>query len=242
MSMTPTMRNTGTELQMQVPYLLNSSFRELFKTARWDASRKVFVARATTQNLNKWTKFMETVESAVQTLAQADEMEVTARELERAAQEAVGAVHKAQADIADCELRALEARAQKARAVEQIAELKPLLEQAQAALAAVKADAAQALSARNDSIAPALELYKSHGLTRILDEFERAGRRGYLGKDALGWAQLDIEELRDDLKNIGYRNRAIDELARVSLNRPDKVISFVESARATSRSGLEAAA
>ena len=242
MSMTPTMRNTGTDLQMQVPYLLNSSFRELFKTARWDASRKVFVARATTQNLNKWTKFMETVESAVQTLAQADEMEVTARELERAAQEAVGAVHKAQADIADCEQRALEARAQKARAVEQIAELKPLLEQAQAALAAVKADAAQALSARNDSIAPALELYKSHGLTRIPDEFERAGRRGYLGKDALGRAQSDIEEVRDDLKEIGYRNQAIDDLANVSLNRPDKVISFVESARATSRSGLEASA
>ena len=236
------MRNTGTELQMQVPYPLNSSFRELFKTARWDASRKVFMARATTQNLNKWTKFMEAVESAVQTLAQADEMEATARELERAAQEALNSVHSAQANIADCEQRADEARTKKARAVEQLAELKPLLEHATVALAAVQADTAKALTARDEAIAPALELYDAHGLSRILNEFERAARRGYGGKDALGRAQSELTALRDDLQEIGYRNQSINYLVDVSLNRPDKVILFVESARATSRSGLVSAA
>jgi hypothetical protein len=124
-------------------------------------------------------------------------------------------------------------------AVEQLAELKPLLEQAQAALAAVQADTAEASTARDESIAPALALYKSRGLSKILDEFERAARRSF--KDALGRAQSEMAALRNDLKRIGYRNQCIDELARVSLNRPDNVIRFVESARATSSSGLVAA-
>ena len=239
MSMSPTMRNTGTELQMSVPFLLNPSFREIFKTARWDAFSKVFVAPATTQNLNKWTKFLEAVHSAVLTLAQADEMEVTAQQLERAAEQASRAVHQAQANIAACEKRAHEAHGQKARAVEQLAELKPILEQALAALASVQADTVEACIARDESIAPALALYESHGLFRVLEDLERAARRR--DKNALGRAQSEMAALRDDLKEIGYRNQCIDNLAHVSLNRPDKVIRYVESARATSSFELVAA-
>jgi hypothetical protein len=238
MSAIPSMTTAGNELCMAVPYPLNGAFRAIFKTAKWNANAKVFNAAATTQNRKKWEQFLASVKDAVVALANADQVEATHMELERAVQEAERAVEKAQASIREIEQRMEAARERTRRAEEQLAECAPVLEKASAALTAVLVTTAAAEGARDVVIAPALTLYETHGLTGILDAFEKATRRGYVGKEASGRAQKEIRALRDDLGKIGFRLEALSDLANVSLNRPDKISEYVASAKATMHSGL----
>lgn len=237
---TPTMTTTGDELHMFVPFSLNAAFRAIFKTAKWNAAGKVFNASATTQNRNKWVQFMASVKVAVEALVNADYVDATTEELERVAQEAELVVKKVQASVKECELRAIAARLRTVHAEEQLAEFAPLLEMASAALADVLDTTAMAEKSRDAVIAPAISLYKSHGMERILANFVQAARRGHSGKEARGRAQDEIVVLRNNLKSIGFRLKAIDDLASVSLNRPDKIVEFVASVEATLYSGLKA--
>jgi hypothetical protein len=144
-----------------------------------------------------------------------------------------------QASIKDCEQRAIAARLRTVRAKEQLVEFAPMLEVSTASLADVLDITAAAEMARDAVIAPAIFLYKSHGLERILADFVQAVRRGHSGKEARGRAKADIAVLRNNLKSLGFRLPAIDDLASVSLNRTDKIVKFVASIEATLYSGLE---
>lgn len=237
---TPTMTTAGDELHMFVPFSLNGAFRAIFKTAKWNADGKVFKVSATTQNRNKWVQFSESVKAAVEALANADHVEATTEELVRAAQEAELVVNNVQASIKDCEQRAIAARLRTVRAKEQLVEFAPMLEISTASLADVLDTTAAAEMARDAVIAPAISLYKSHGLEYILADFVQAVRRGHSGKEARGRAKADIAVLRNNLKSLGFRLPAIDDLALVSLNRTDKILEFVASVEATLYSGLEA--
>lgn len=239
MSTTPTLNIIANELHMAVPYALNGAFRAVFKTAKWNPSAKVFIAAATAQNRKKWDQFLATVKDAVEFLANADNVEATAEELECAAREADQAVEKALASLKYFEQRAIIAGERKARAEEQLSEFGPVLEKASAALSRVLSANAAAEEARDAVVAPALHLFEAHGLERILADISKAARAGYRGKEARGRAQEQIVALRDDLGEIGFRLEAIDDLARASLNRPDNIIQYVEAALATMHSGLE---
>jgi sirohydrochlorin ferrochelatase len=239
MTATPSITTTPKELHMKVPYPLNGAFRAIFKTAKWNSDGKVFVAAATPQNHKKWEKFIATVKDAVAVLHNADQAEATAEELERAAQEAERTLESALAAVKEFEQRASAARERRMRAEAQLIEFAPVREKARAALADVLDATAAAEGARDAVITPAITLYGTHGLERILANFAQAARRGHSGKEACGRARAEIIELRNDLKSIGFRVPAIDDLASVSLNRPDKIAQFVESIKATSHSGLE---
>lgn len=239
MAAAPTMTATDDELHMEVPYPLNGAFRAIFKTAKWNPVGRVFVAAATPQNRKKWEKFIASVEDAVTALDNADRTEATAEELERAAQEAERALERAVAAVKEFEQRANAARERLMRAEAQLVEFGPVQERASAALVDVLDATATAEDTRDVVIAPVIALYESHGLKRILANFAQAARRGHSGKEACGRAKAEIVELRNDLKSIGFRVPAIDDLASVSLNRPDKIAQFVESTEATSHSGLE---
>lgn len=236
----PTITTSADELHMFVPFSLKGAFRAIFKTARWNAAGKVFNASATTQNRNKWIQFLASVKVAVDALANADHVDATTEELELAAREAELVVKKMQASVKECEIRTIAARLRTVRAEEQLAKFTPLLEMASAALADVLETTAVAENARDVVISPAISLYKSHGLERILADFVQAVRRGHSGKEARGRAKDEIIVLRNNLKLIGFRLPAIDDLALVSLNRSDKIAEFVASAEATIYSGLEA--
>ena len=234
----PTMTMTESVLRMTVPYALNESFREIFKTAEWNRSEKVFIARATTQNRNKWAKFTECVKEASEALENADQAEATVEQLERLANRAERALEEARASLKTIENRAEVARQRRAQAEAQIAEFVPVLDKANTSLQAVLAQTASAEQERDVVIAPALALYEAHGFERILNEFSAAARKGYRGKEAASRAQAEITELKKDLKKIGFRLKAIDELVGVSLNRPDNIAHYAAQASATMRSGL----
>lgn len=233
------MTTTDDELHMEVPYPLNGAFRAIFKTAKWNPGGRVFVTAATPQNRKKWEKFIASIEDALTALHNADQAEATAEELERAAQEAERALERALALVKEFEQRANAARERRMRAEAQLVEFGPVQEMASAALADVLDATAAAEDARDAVIAPVIALYETHGLKRILSNFAQAARRGHSGKEACGRAKAEIVELRNNLKSIGFRLPAIDDLASVSLNRPDKMVQFVESAEATLHSGLE---
>lgn len=239
MTAAPTMTATDTELHMSVPYPLNGAFRAIFKTAKWNPGGRVFVSAATPQNRKKWDKFIASVKDAVVALHSADQAEATVEELERAAQEAERVLERAQALVKEFEQRAIAARERRMRAEAQLVEFEPVQEMASAALTDVLDATAAAEDARDAVIAPVIALYEIHGLTRILANFVQAARRGHSGKEACGRAQDEIAELRNNLKSIGFRLPAIDDLAAVSLNRPDKMAQFVESTHLTLKTGLQ---
>lgn len=214
MTATPTMAATDTELHMNVPYPLNRAFRAIFKTAKWNPGGRVFVAAATPQNRNKWKKFIASVKDVVTALLNADQAEVTAEELELAAQEGERALERAHALVKEFERRANAARERRIRAEAQLVEFGPVQEMAGAALADVMDATAAVEDARDAVIASAIVLYETHGLERILTDFAKAARRGHSGKEACGRAKAEIVELRNKLKSIGFRLPAIDDLGR----------------------------
>lgn len=239
MSVKPSLRDDGAQLRMSVPYVLNPAFRALFKSASWNSAGKVFLAASTTANRNKWKRFLESVGEASKALADAEQAEATEHELETLAAETESVVKRALSRIETSRKHIAQAEARRARAQKQANELAPLLATVQQALDEELARATVAERARRKVIAPVLRLYEEHDLAGTLADFQYAARQGYNGKPALGRAQSRVRALREAMRVIGFRLSAIDDLATVSLNRPDKVSAYVSSAQASLESELE---
>jgi hypothetical protein len=232
MNNTPTIKEMNTELHLYVPYGLNAAFRAIYKTARWNPTGKVFVVKATSQNMNKWGQFIEAVKGVPDALAMADEAEATAAEV-------ASAVREAQRLIENCQERAATAQRNKAKAEAQLAELSPFADEMQSLLAEVVATTEKVLAERDLVIAPVLKLYETNQLFQALDEMAVGARQGLSGKARCDRAQDKIIAVKRALKGIGVFVPAIDELANVSLNRPDKMLDGVEAARATHTTGIK---
>jgi hypothetical protein len=235
----PEIEIVAKEQRMAVPYALNRPFREIFGTAKWNGTYKLFSVRATAQNRRKWDQFMETVKDACAVLAEAEDSALTANQLERAAAAAEQAVCDIKTSLNECNLRIKIAEESKTLAEAQTAVFRAHLETANAALKKIQADGAKARRDRADAIAPALQLYKAHNLKKILKDFVESTRFGYRGRtiyDHAGYAAL---ALSSDLQAIGFRMKEIDLLGQVSRNRPDLILSLVKTIEATSETGLE---
>jgi hypothetical protein len=115
-----TLTSTGDKLHLTVPYALNPAFRELFKTANWLPARKVYEVKDTTQNRNKWAKFLALSEGASKALVDAEQQEATAEELQRAAGRLADALSTCKYRIESAEKAALVAQQQALKLAPQI--------------------------------------------------------------------------------------------------------------------------
>jgi len=228
----PTIKEVNTELHLYVPYSLNAAFRAIFKTARWNPTGKVFVVKATTQNVNKWAQFLEAIKGASDALFMADEAEATAAEV-------ASAVAEAQRLIESCKERAAAAQRNMTKAQAQLAELRPVADEMQTLLEQTMAAAATVQAERDLVIAPVLKLYETHQLSLALDEMAAGARKGFAGKERCGRAQEKIIAVKRALKKIGIFVPAIEDLVDVSLNRSDKMLDCVEAVRATHITGIK---
>lgn len=222
---TPTLTETANTLRLTVPYALKDAFREIFKTARWNSSVKAFEVTPTTQNRNKWKKFLELSEHAVQELNNADELEATATELNRA-------VDKIRETT--IELRSREEVARK-----QIASLSPQFEESKVKLAQLETVTRAVEDERDRLIAPVTELYKAHDLDDIINELMCGASRGYSGKARCEDAIARLSKLRKEMRKIGYQVAAMTELANTSMNRADQLLKHAEALQRKKFSGIE---
>jgi hypothetical protein len=220
-------------LQLTVPFAFKDAFREVFKTASWNPTLKVYEVKDTTQNRNKWDKFLALAQLGLDALAQADETEATAEELQRVAQRLEEAMISAKQRIEKANDIAIAARVQ-------AEELAPLLSAATKKLAEVEADAAVAKATRDAVIAPVLGLYETHQLDLIIADYLTGARRGYSGKAKCEAAESRLIPLRKAMRLIGFQVDAMNELLGTSLNRPEKLEGAAESLRRTKVTGVKA--
>jgi hypothetical protein len=226
------------EQLMTVPYALNKTFREIFKTAKFRRGANVFVAKATPQNKTKWTKFADLAQTATDSLARCDEMEVTAQELENATRQMEADLVAIQREIIDKTRRIKDADARRLRAAAQIADCKPALEDGLAEFEEILLEAKHAEIERDAVIAPAIALFELHEIDKILDKYVRGVQRGYRGKDLCREAKQETQALWEDLQRVGYRHIQIYELYTETLNRPDKILLAVDAVRRNLHSGI----
>jgi hypothetical protein len=225
--------NSGEKLHLTVPYILNPAFKEVFKTATWNSTRKVYEVKDTTQNRNKWTKFLAMAHAASQALAQVDQQEATAEELKRAAARLADVLETCRYRLEDAEKTAEIAKAQTLR-------LGPLLEAAKVKLAEVEASTAKATAKRDAVIAPALSLYEKHGLDHIISDYLAGARRGYLGKTRCETAETRLIPLKKALQQVGFEVAAINTLVGTSLNNAPKLLEAAEALQRTKLTGIKA--
>lgn len=239
MTNSPEAKTVNTQMHMRVPYALNAPFRTIFKTAEWNSQLKVFIAKATTANLNKWQRFMESIVEATELLEQAELKEATAEELAKLAQAASFVVCELERRIAVAESKSADAKAKADEAREQAEVFRPTLQAAEDRLKETLGELEIEAAQRDAAIRPVLDLYKAHGLSTILTSYRRAANLDYRGKDARSQAQDDLEELRVSLLSIGFRVKALDELVKVSLNRPDNAMDAIDKLSRRMKTGIE---
>jgi len=218
-------------LCLTVPYELNPAFREIFKTAKWNPTGKVFEVKDTAQNRNKWAKFLALAEDASKALAAADLEDATAQELQQAVQRLEQALETAnhRIDVA---------KKDAAAAAEMAKRFAPLLDEANEKLAKIEDEKRDAIQARDAVIAPILRIYDSHKIDVIIDDYLSGARRGYAGKPKCEAAEGRLIAVRKAIRAVGFDVPAINELLGTSLNRADKLREAAEALQHTKTSGL----
>jgi chromosome segregation ATPase len=214
-----------TSLLLSFPYELNAVFKNLFKTARWNAAQKAYEVKNTPQNRNKWKLFVEHSREATAALEAHDELEPSANELKKLCEE--------------LELVTKEATSKLQRAQEQIAMLSPERERLACQYGEVAAQLAEAEDKRAKLIAPVLELYRKHNFDNIILEYQSGARRGYSGKEKCSSAEDKLRLLRKELKLAGFVVKGMSELLDTSLNRSDKILERSEALARNKLTGIE---
>jgi hypothetical protein len=220
-------------LQLTIPYAFKDAFREVFKTASWNPSLKIYEVKDTAQNRNKWDKFLALAQEPLKAFALADESEASAEDLRRVAQRLEDALASARQRIERANDEAIAARVQ-------AEELAPLLEAATQKLAVVTADANSAKQERDALVAPILELYAVHQLDQIIGEYLAGASRGFSGKARCEAAEGRLISLRKEMRRIGYEVTAMSDLIAASLNRPEKVYNAAEALQRMKVTGIKA--
>lgn len=231
------MYEAGDKLHMTVPYLLNTTFRTIFKTAPWLREKKVFAAANTPQNKRKWATFRVHAQEALAALAALDNEELSTRGEERLAADCRRTVADIRTRIEEAIVARNAAVLERNRALKQAEAMRPQLQESEDALCKLLEERREAEAIRNEVIAPALKIYEEYGLTRIIRNIER-GAAGYRAKPIFVNAQSELVALVRALRRIGYDNGALFELSEMSANRPDKVPVLLEMARTRQFSGL----
>jgi hypothetical protein len=216
---------------LTVPYELNPAFREIFKSAKWNPTSKVFEVKDTVQNRNKWEKFLALAEDASKVLATADFEDATAQALQQAAQ-------RLEQALTTTNHRIDAAKKEAAAATEMAQRFAPLLDEANERLAKLEEEKRGAVEARDAVIAPILRIYESHKLDVIIDDYLSGARRGYAGKPKCEAAEGCLIAVRKAIRAVGFEVPAMDELLGTSLNRADKLREAAEALQRTKTSGL----
>jgi chromosome segregation ATPase len=212
-------------LLLFLPYELNTVFKNLFRTARWNSAQKAYEVKNTPQNRNKWKVFLEHASEASAALEAYDELEPSIEEIKNTSEE--------------LKLLTKSAVSKLERAQEQIALLSPERQRLADQYNAVAEQLAEAEAKRSNLITPVLDLYRKHSFDTIMLEYQSGARRGYAGKEKCGAAEEKLRLLRKELKLAGFVVKGISELLDTSLNRSDQLLERSKALSENKFSGIE---
>lgn len=207
---------TASDLLVAFPFELREAFREIFKTAPWDAGRRVYVVKKTTTNQNKLAQFKAAAEPLLADLAALESSEASPRELDRM---------REQVEACRRQLEERLSRVQAAR--DELAELR-------ATIAPLEAEAASALGELNAleqqrqlTLEPVIALCAEFGVPKALSSLRFFSSRSFL----TATQKEEFEERRRTLcmANKGLAEKlaitlpVLEEFGSANYNRLDKV-------------------
>jgi DNA repair exonuclease SbcCD ATPase subunit len=207
----------GQYLHVKFPFALKDAFRELFKTAEWNPTVKVWVIKKNKINLNKLEVFKDKTASACQQLAQLDEIEITEAEISRLEVKLKELENTLSSAIAD--KPALLERTSK------LDELKKLYadKRAEAQKAIEEKEAAQ-----NEVKSRIDEILKPYDAQSVISKLIRA--RNKSDKSAFLDAQDELTRIYDDVvKSCGIELMALYKLSAINMLRKDQSPSDIAS-------------
>lgn len=228
-----TIRQTNEGFSVQFPYDLLGSFKENFKTAKWDGRNKLWnVGPRSGAKLEQWANAAKAALPTEEQLAEHDEHLMLDEEIAKLKQSA-DAIKK---QIEDELAKSLSIDKKMA----EIEELKKKVEEAKTVLAAAKADIAalneKAETAKQEAQAVAKDGYamlneiidvaKAKSLANIMSanfnkQFTGSFSNRY-DKHKFNDAKDEIIAMREKLKEAGLACQAIDWIAEANINRPDR--------------------
>ncbi|WP_235199957.1 hypothetical protein [Pseudomonas monteilii] len=197
-------RAEGKSLYVSFPFELKDAFKEMFKTAKWNADRRKWVIGNTKANLNKIDLFKQKTEQAIAALQSLEDQEATDEELA-----------KLEAKVAEIEaqtLLAIKSKEESVSKLERINQLKAKIDAANPELNKARQEAEEADAAVKQIIQG---LVRKHDIDSIIGKliYNRKQFTVSERRKEFGGLQVELLEIRDKiLTQTGIRLSTLQKL------------------------------
>lgn len=199
-----TAREEGKSLYVSFPFELKDAFKEMFKTAKWNADRRKWVIGNTKANLNKIELFKQKTEQAVAALQSLEDQEATDEELAKLEAKA--------AEIEAQTLLAIKSKEESASKLERINQLKAKIDAANPELNKARQEAEEADAAVKKVIRG---LVNKHNIDSTVGKliYNRKQFTVSERRKEFGTLQIELLEIRDKiLAESGIKLKALQAL------------------------------
>lgn len=212
---------SGDEMQIRIPFALKDAFRDVFKTASWDPTKKHWVVKNTTANLNKLKRFIESTQEALSALDHLETLEATVSDIQQLEKRVDEVKSKICAEV-EKQAQAVSAMSSATLLSEKLNEMK----QQYAVERAAAEEARRAAREERQRVKRELdEIMRPFGIPELVSQLYRIRARGIgsRNREAFDEVQLEIEQAYTAIRETtGVSINSLKRFSRVNFNRPDR--------------------